>query len=130
MRHVLLWVLLLVCAAPLDAAIAQELGMASFYAAVPDRSKKLSAAHRTLPFGTRVKVTRTDTGASVVVRINDRGPFIRGRVIDVSRGAAEQLNMVDAGVARVRIEVVPALALESPLRAIEHSAALVPPILE
>ena len=86
----------------------RDSGLASFYSEVPDKSEKLSAAHRTLAFGTMVSVMRTDTGAHVVVRINDRGPFIRGRIIDLSRPAAEQLGMVDAGVARVSIQVIPA----------------------
>lgn len=64
----------------------------------------LTAAHRTLPFGTRVKVTNLDNGRSVVVRINDRGPFGRGRIIDLSRAAAEQLNMLRSGTAPVRLE--------------------------
>lgn len=64
----------------------------------------LTAAHRTLPFGTRVKVTNLDNGRSVVVRINDRGPFGRGRIIDLSKAAAEQLNMLRSGTAPVRLE--------------------------
>ncbi|NMZ74584.1 septal ring lytic transglycosylase RlpA family protein [Pseudomonas nitroreducens] len=64
----------------------------------------LTAAHRTLAFGTRVKVTNLDNGRSVVVRINDRGPFGRGRIIDVSKATAEQLNMLRSGTARVRLE--------------------------
>jgi rare lipoprotein A len=83
-------------------------GMASFYSDVPDRSQKLTAAHRSLPFGTMVSVTRMDTGAQVVVRINDRGPFIKGRIIDVSHPAAAQLGMIGKGVARVKIQVIPA----------------------
>ena len=66
----------------------------------------LSAAHRTLPLGTRVRVTNLANGRSVVVRINDRGPFVRGRTIDVSRAAAQRLGMLDRGTTRVRIEVV------------------------
>lgn len=66
----------------------------------------MTAAHRTLPFGTRVKVTRVDTGDSVVVRINDRGPFKPGRVIDLSKGAAQSLGMMDVGLTNVRLEVV------------------------
>ena len=66
----------------------------------------LTAAHRTLPFGTRVRVTDAKTRRSVVVRINDRGPFIRGRIIDVSRGAAQQLGMVGRGVAQVEVSVL------------------------
>lgn len=57
----------------------------------------MTAAHRTLPFGTRLKVTNQRNGKSVVVRINDRGPFIRGRVIDLSKAAANQLGFVGAG---------------------------------
>lgn len=66
----------------------------------------LTAAHRTLPFNTVVKVTNLDNGKSVTVRINDRGPYVGNRVIDLSRGAAEQLDMIRAGTARVRIELV------------------------
>lgn len=65
-----------------------------------------TAAHRTLPFGTLVRVTRLDTGASTVVRINDRGPFKPGRVIDLSNGAARDIDMVRDGVVRVRIDVL------------------------
>lgn len=64
----------------------------------------MTAAHRNLPFGTRVRVTHVHNGRSVVVTINDRGPFIKSRIIDVSRAAAEQLGMVQQGVARVRLE--------------------------
>ena len=67
---------------------------------------KFTAAHRTLPFNTMVKVVRTDTGASCVVRINDRGPFIRGRIVDLSYAAAKKLNMVSAGVTKVNIYIV------------------------
>lgn len=66
----------------------------------------MTAAHRRLPFGTLVRVTCLRTGASVVVRINDRGPFVRGRSIDLSYGAAAALGIVDRGVAEVRIEVL------------------------
>ena len=66
---------------------------------------KMTAAHKSLPFGTKLKVTNARSGKSVVVRINDRGPFIRGRVIDVSRAAAQQLGMVSSGTAKVRLEV-------------------------
>jgi rare lipoprotein A len=68
----------------------------------------LAAAHRTLPFGTKVRVDNLDNGRSVVVRINDRGPFIAGRVIDVTRAAAQELGMINAGVADVRVTVVEA----------------------
>ena len=66
----------------------------------------LTAAHRTLPFGTRVRVTDLETGAAVEVRINDRGPFLPGRVIDLSRAAAEALNAVGRGVVDVRVDVL------------------------
>lgn len=68
--------------------------------------RAMTAAHKTLPFGTKVRVTNRRNGRSVVVRINDRGPFIRGRTIDLSRGAAEQIGMVASGHARVSMEVV------------------------
>jgi rare lipoprotein A len=66
----------------------------------------MTAAHRTLPFGTLVRVTHLGNGRSVTVRINDRGPFIRGRIIDLSRGAARVVGMTGAGVARVSLAVV------------------------
>jgi len=66
----------------------------------------LTAAHRTLPFGTHVMVTNLENGRSVVVRINDRGPFVKGRIIDLSYAAARALDMIRAGTARVRIEVL------------------------
>lgn len=67
-----------------------------------------TAAHRRLPFGTRVRVTRTDVpdGPAVVVRINDRGPFAHGRVIDLSKAAARSLDMIGDGVAAVELEIV------------------------
>lgn len=66
----------------------------------------MTAAHKTLPFGTRVRVTHVGNGRSVVVTINDRGPFIGGRIIDLSRGAAGVLGMHSQGVANVRMEVI------------------------
>ncbi len=66
----------------------------------------MTAAHRTLPFGTRVLVTNLDNGQTVVVRINDRGPFHSNRIIDLSTGAARILGLVQSGVARVRLEVM------------------------
>lgn len=65
----------------------------------------LTAAHPALPFGTLIKVTNAYNGRSVVVRVNDRGPFVGHRIIDVSQRAAEQLGMIRAGSARVRIEL-------------------------
>lgn len=91
-------------------------GIASFYGAYFAGRKtasgerfnpsRMTAAHRTLPFGTRVRVTNMRNGRSVVVRINDRGPFIRGRVIDLSRGAAGVIGMIGRGIAPVRVEVL------------------------
>jgi len=66
----------------------------------------ISAAHKTLPFGTIVRVVDLDTGRSIVVRINDRGPFIEGRIIDLSKGAAEKLGMVDRGIIPVGLRIV------------------------
>ena len=66
----------------------------------------LAAAHRTLPFGTKVKVENLSNGRAVVVRINDRGPFSGGRIIDVTQGAAQHLGMIRAGVVRVKVTVV------------------------
>lgn len=68
--------------------------------------RALTAAHRTLPFGTRVKVTNTLNSKSVVVRINDRGPYSKGRIIDLSRAAANKINMLNRGVAPVRLQVL------------------------
>ncbi len=70
------------------------------------RNRKLTAAHKSLPFGTRVRVTLLSTGKSVVVRINDRGPFVRGRVIDLSDEAARRIGLDRDGVAKVRVEVL------------------------
>jgi rare lipoprotein A len=66
----------------------------------------LTAAHKTLPFGTRVRVTSTSSGRSVDVVINDRGPFVKGRVIDLSRRAAQVIGMTGAGLASVSLQVL------------------------
>lgn len=65
----------------------------------------LTAAHRKLPLGTKAKVTNLDNGRSVEVKINDRGPYVRGRIIDLSKAAAERLGMKEAGTSPVRLEV-------------------------
>jgi len=93
-----------------------ELGLASYYGSDFDNQKtasgerfaleKMTAAHRTLPFGTRVRVTNVQNGRSVVVRINDRGPFVKGRVLDLSHAAARQIGLIGAGVGRVRFHVL------------------------
>ena len=66
----------------------------------------LAAAHKSLPFGSKVRVIDLKSGKSVIVRVNDRGPYIRGRIIDLTVGAARQLGMYHRGIARVRIEVL------------------------
>jgi rare lipoprotein A len=91
----------------------EEIGDASFYAGrhqgKPTASGEafdknaLTAAHRSLPFGTRLEVTNLENDRSVVVRINDRGPFVRGRIVDLSLAAAKALGMAKDGVARVRL---------------------------
>jgi rare lipoprotein A len=66
----------------------------------------LTAAHRSLPFGTKVKVKNLRNGKSVVVRINDRGPFIKGRIIDLSMGAAKKIGLIQTGTATVQLQVL------------------------
>lgn len=66
----------------------------------------LTAAHRTLPFGTVLKVTNLENGRTVNVRVNDRGPFVKGRIIDLSLAAARKIDMETAGIVRVRIEII------------------------
>ena len=88
-------------------------GLASWYAegkktASGERfdSSSLTAAHRTLPFGTVVQVTNLQSGCSTVVRITDRGPYKKNRIIDVSRAAAKELKMMNSGVAKVELVVL------------------------
>jgi rare lipoprotein A len=69
-------------------------------------TNELTAAHPTLPFGTRLRVTNVTNGQSVTVRINDRGPYVPGRIVDVSRSAAQTLGMLGDGVAKVKLDVV------------------------
>ena len=69
-------------------------------------SFKKTAAHRTLTFGTMVRVTNLRNGSSVIVRINDRGPFVRGRVIDLSHSAAKEIGLTASGIAKVRLDLV------------------------
>jgi rare lipoprotein A len=78
-------------------------GLCAYY---PARGGGLTAAHRTLPFGTRVRITDLKTGRSVTVTINDRGPFGKHRVLDVSPSAARALGMMNRGVISVRAEVL------------------------
>ena len=68
--------------------------------------EKLTAAHKTLPMGSRVKVSRLDNDMAVVVKINDRGPFVKNRIIDLSKAAAKKIGLINAGMAKVKIEVI------------------------
>jgi rare lipoprotein A len=72
------------------------------------RPGKMTAAHNTLPFGTRIKVTNVRNGRSVKVTVNDRGPHVKGRIVDVSRKAATKLDLVEAGVVPVQLKVIKA----------------------
>jgi rare lipoprotein A len=88
-------------------------GMASFYtegtrtaSGEKFNTLELTAAHPTLPFGTKLRVTNVTTGRAVTVRVNDRGPYVAGRVVDVSYSAADALGMVGRGVAKVKLDVV------------------------
>lgn len=96
-------------AATFSARAQEWTGKASYYShkgrtASGSRLGALTAAHRTLPFGTKVRVTNLRNNRSIVVTITDRGPFVRGRVIDVSANAAEKLGFRVAGVARVKVK--------------------------
>lgn len=96
---------------PIDLAKADQLGHASWYSLPGNKTangeqmnpNELTAAHRSLPFGTRVLVENLSNGRSVFVRINDRGPFIGGRIIDLSKAAAGSIGMIESGVAKVRV---------------------------
>ncbi len=88
-------------------------GLASFYTEGAQTASgekfnlhELTAAHRSLPFGTRVRVTNVANGRSVTVRINDRGPFVPGRVVDVSYSAAERLGIMERGITKVKLDVL------------------------
>lgn len=93
-----------------------EVGIASWYGPGFDGNytangeiydmNAVSAAHKTLPFGTIVRVVDLETGRSIVVRINDRGPFIEGRIIDLSKGAAAQFGMIEKGITKVGLRIV------------------------
>jgi hypothetical protein len=92
---------------------AKASGLASFYRRGVKTANgeafdptQLTAAHRTLPFGTKLRVTNLETGKWVIVRVNDRGPFVAGRVVDLSYSAAESLGMIEQGVAKVHVAVV------------------------
>jgi rare lipoprotein A len=104
---------------PVDFAKADQRGHASWYSLPANKTangermnpEELTAAHRSLPFGTRVLVENLSNGRSVMVRINDRGPFIGGRIIDLSKAAAASIGMIASGVADVRVTVADGGAL-------------------
>jgi len=90
-----------------------EVGRASWYSLTSRTASgercdpgALTAAHRSLPFGTKVKVENLKNGKSVIVRINDRGPFIGGRIIDLTKAAAGRLGFISSGIAKVRLTVL------------------------
>ena len=95
---------------------AAEVGIASYYGDAFHGRKtasgevfdqwKLTCAHRNLPFGTRLKVTNLENKRSVVVRVNDRGPWVSGRIVDLSYAAAKKIGMIEQGLAKVRIEIM------------------------
>ena len=98
---------------PAAKANSSSYGVASFYTedewtASGERfnTRAMTAAHPTLPFGTKLRVTNVTNGRSVVVRINDRGPYVPGRVVDLSESAAESLGMVERGIVKVKLDVV------------------------
>ena len=100
-------------AANKNAAETPSHGLASFYSDEQQTANgekfnpnDLTAAHPTLPFGTQLRVTNVATGRSVTVRVNDRGPFVPGRIVDVSYSAAETLGIVGRGVAKVKLDVI------------------------
>ena len=112
MKRVFLALAALVCASGMALA-GPVTGFASYYKSgkVTANGERfnphgLTAAHRSLPFGTRVKVTNLRNGRSVIVRINDRGPFIRGRIMDLSLGAAQVVGLTASGVARISYVVM------------------------
>jgi len=113
MKLLLLTVLMVVSSLALNA---QEYGLASFYSDTYQGKptaygetydkNKMTAAHKRHPLGTMLRVTREDNGKSVVVRVNDKGPFLPGRIVELSKAAAEKIGLLRDGVTRVRVEVV------------------------
>ena len=116
------WLRIVAVCAVLTGAVANSLfsqtirGIASFYSkrwtgrltssGMPLHHDSMTCAHRTLPFGTLLKVTVDRTGRYVVVRVNDRGPYARGRILDLSWGAAHKIGITQTGIARVTAEVI------------------------
>lgn len=110
------WLAVIIVLATTAISAADNEGAASYYAdslhgnstasGEPYDKNSMTAAHRTLAFGSKVRVTNLDNGKSVVVRINDRGPHAESRIIDLSGAAAEKLDMLDSGETTVRIEIL------------------------
>lgn len=112
-RIVAVTALLAVLIAMLNTGAVAETGRASWYALTSRTASgewcdpnAMTAAHPSLPFGTRVRVENLNNGRSVVVRINDRGPFVAGRIIDLTRAAADRLGFLTRGIADVRLTVL------------------------
>lgn len=117
----------------------QQTGIASYYARSATGARtangerlhhdSLTCAHRTLSFGTLLKVTCPDTDRSVIVRVNDRGPFVRGRIIDLSWGAARALGILNKGLAKVTVEPATPIYITLPLDSL-HKIIEIPSIYE
>lgn len=113
----------------------QEFGKAGYYSDSLHGRKTASGeeydktaytcAHKTYPFGTRVKITRLDNNSSVIARVNDRGPYHEGYVVDLSRAAAEDLGLIKVGVTKVKVELFEEVETEVPLATTETSAKTV-----
>lgn len=109
-----IWLIALLCITTSCARKVTESGKASYYAdkfqgrktasGETFKQQRMTAAHPSLPFGTKVKVTNLNNGRSVKVRVNDRGPFVAGRIIDLSKKAARKLGMLQTGVAAVKLK--------------------------
>jgi len=120
MRNLIILLFLFISVTAIQGQDFTQTGIASYYADKFEgrvtasgekyRHSKLTAAHRTLQFGTKVKVINLENQKTVVVIINDRGPFVQDRIIDLSKTAAEQLDFIHAGLAEVRIEILDAAA--------------------
>jgi rare lipoprotein A len=114
-RSVLSAILVVTSLAALGGVASAQTGRASWYALTSKTAsgercnpRAMTAAHRSLPFGTKVRVDNLANGRSVIVRINDRGPFVAGRIIDLTRAAANELGMLGSGTTKVRLTVIDA----------------------
>jgi rare lipoprotein A len=113
LRNLIVAALVAITSSAVSGSANAETGRASWYSLTSRTASgercdpnALTAAHRSLPFGTRVKVENLKNGRSVIVRINDRGPFVGGRIIDLTKAAAHRLDFVSAGLANVRVTVL------------------------